>query len=54
MKRCVLAVYAQQVARDAETNLMSVFSIIDEINIFSLPAMIASMAALFFFDAARE
>jgi hypothetical protein len=47
MIRCILAVCAQQVIRDADTNTVSIISLIDEMQVLTLPAMLTSLDALF-------
>lgn len=48
MIKCLLAVCAQSVLRDADTNTVSIISILEELNLPSVPGILASLTAVFF------
>lgn len=49
MIRCLLAVSAESVIRDAETNMVSAVNIFDEINSQSFPLLMPKLSCLFLF-----
>lgn len=50
MMRCLLAACAEQVIRNADTNTVSIISIIEELTIPRLPGVLVALNAFFFLE----